>query len=188
MPGISGTLLCVPLPFDFDLNPSAIINHDCNRASQVALVVKNPPANAGDARSSSLIPGSGRSPGVGNGNPFRYSCLGNPMDRGAWWTPVHELQRVGHYWAHEHNKVAEFCESFLWITGPGGGVGYLLKLQQTSLDRIKCIFLWSQWTEFYPGFAKCLLQEVQSNEGRPVSSAQSSILANIPQGLAALYG
>ena len=48
-------------------------------------VVKNPPANAGDAGS---IPGSGRSPGVGNGNPLQYSCLGNPMDRGAWWATV----------------------------------------------------------------------------------------------------
>ena len=43
--------------------------------------VKNPPANAGDAGS---IPGSGRSPGGGNGNPLQYSCLGNPTDRGAW--------------------------------------------------------------------------------------------------------
>ena len=87
MPGVSGTLLCVPLRFaDFDLYPSAIINHNCHRAFQVALVVKNPPANAGDARGLGLIPGSGRSPGVGNGNPFWYSCLGNPMDRGAWWT------------------------------------------------------------------------------------------------------
>ena len=49
-------------------------------------VVKNPPANAGDAGS---IPGSGRSPGVGNGNPLQYSCLGNPMDRGAWWAAVY---------------------------------------------------------------------------------------------------
>ena len=45
-------------------------------------VVKNPPVNAGDAGS---IPGSGRSPGVGNGNPLQYSCLKNSMDRGAWW-------------------------------------------------------------------------------------------------------
>ena len=74
MPGVSGTLLCVPLPFaDFDLSPSAIINHNCNRAFQVAVVVKNPPANAGGARGLGLIPGSGRSPGVGHGNPFRYS-------------------------------------------------------------------------------------------------------------------
>ena len=48
-------------------------------------LVKNPPANARDA---GLIPGSGRSPGEGNGNPFQYSCLGTPMERGAWWTTV----------------------------------------------------------------------------------------------------
>ena len=48
--------------------------------------VKNPPAHAGDTGS---IPGSGRSPGEGNGNPLQYSCLGNPMDRGAWWAIVH---------------------------------------------------------------------------------------------------
>ena len=48
------------------------------------LVVKNPPANAGDTRNMGLIPGLGRSPEMGNGNPLQYSCLGNPMDRGAW--------------------------------------------------------------------------------------------------------
>ena len=56
---------------------------------QVALVVKNLPANAGDVRDTSLILGSGRSPGVGNGNQLQYSCLGNSMDREAWWAIVH---------------------------------------------------------------------------------------------------
>ena len=51
-------------------------------------VVKNPPANGGGARDSGLIPGSRRSPGEGNGNPLQYSCLGNPMDRGAWQATV----------------------------------------------------------------------------------------------------
>jgi len=49
-------------------------------------VVKNPPANAGDLGS---IPGLGKSPGGGNGNPLQYSCLGNLMDRGAWRATVH---------------------------------------------------------------------------------------------------
>ena len=57
-------------------------------ASQVVLVVKSPPANARDIREAGLIPGLGRSPGEGNGNPLQYSCLGNPMDRGAWWAAV----------------------------------------------------------------------------------------------------
>ena len=52
-------------------------------------VVKNPPANAGDPGDVDLIPGSRISPGVGNGNPLQDSCLGNPMDRGAWWATVH---------------------------------------------------------------------------------------------------
>ena len=56
-------------------------------------MVKNLPANAGDAGS---IPGLGRSPAEGNGNPLQYYCLGNPMDRGAWWATVHEVARVGH--------------------------------------------------------------------------------------------
>ena len=61
--------------------------------SQVVLVVKNPPANAGDSRGLGSTPESGRSPGEGLGNPFQYSCLGNPMDRGAWWAEVHEVTK-----------------------------------------------------------------------------------------------
>ena len=53
-------------------------------ASQVALEVKSPSANAGDVRDMGSILGSGGSPGEGEGNPLQYSCLGNPMDRGAW--------------------------------------------------------------------------------------------------------
>ena len=53
------------------------------------LSVKSPPANAGDLRNSGSIPGLGRSLGVGKGNPLQYSCLENPMDRGAWWATVH---------------------------------------------------------------------------------------------------
>ena len=52
-------------------------------------VVKNLPANVGDTRDMGLIPGSGRSPGGGNGNPLQYSCPENPRDRGAWWAAVY---------------------------------------------------------------------------------------------------
>ena len=52
-------------------------------------MVKNWPANAGNARDMGSIPGLGRSPGEGNGNPLQYSCLENPMDVGAWWDTVH---------------------------------------------------------------------------------------------------
>ena len=66
----------------------------------MVLLLKNPFANAGDARDVSSIPGSGRSSGVGSGNPLQ-SCLENPMDRGAWQATVHgdhkELDMTDHY-------------------------------------------------------------------------------------------
>ena len=89
-------------------------------ASQVALVVKNLPANAGDLRDVGLIPGSGRCPG-GNGNPLQYSCLENPMDRGAWQATVHRAAKSQTWlkrfstsssvlWTHEQ---LSFFSSFL---------------------------------------------------------------------------
>ena len=62
-------------------------------ASQVVPVVKNPPANAGDVRDMGSIPALGRSPGGGHGNPLQYSCLENPMDRGAWWAIVRGVSK-----------------------------------------------------------------------------------------------
>ena len=56
-------------------------------------MLKNPPANAGDARDVGSICGWGGSPGVGSGNPLQYSCLENPMDRGAWWAIVHGVAK-----------------------------------------------------------------------------------------------
>ena len=64
-----------------------------SRASQVALVVKNVPANAGDIRDAGSIPELGRSPGGAPGNPFQYSCLKNPMDRGAWRATLHGVTK-----------------------------------------------------------------------------------------------
>ena len=65
-------------------------------ASRVALVVKNPPANAGDIRDTGSIPGLGLSPGDGQPNPLQYSCLENPMDRGAWQAVVHSVSKSRH--------------------------------------------------------------------------------------------
>ena len=66
-------------------------------ASQVVLVVKNLPANAGDTRDMGSIPGSARSFGEGNGYPLQYSCLENFVDRGAWWAKVHGVTKS---WTH----------------------------------------------------------------------------------------
>ena len=56
-------------------------------------VIKNPPANAGAAGDVGSIPGSERVPGGGHGNPFQYSCLVNPKNRGAWWAAVHRVTK-----------------------------------------------------------------------------------------------
>ena len=65
-------------------------------ASQVALVVKNPPADSGDTGDAGLIPGLGRSPEGGNGNPLQYSCLENSIDRGAWRAIVPGVVKESH--------------------------------------------------------------------------------------------
>ena len=65
-------------------------------------MVKNPLANAGDIGDASQIPGSGRSPGGGRGNPLQYSSLENPMDRGAWWATVHRVAELGISEATKH--------------------------------------------------------------------------------------
>ena len=65
-------------------------------ASQLALVVKNLLASARDIRDTGLIPGSGRFPGGGHDNPLKYSCLENPMDRGALWATVHMITKTRH--------------------------------------------------------------------------------------------
>ena len=80
-------------------------------------MVQNPPANAGDT---SLIPGSGRSPGEGHGNPFQYSCLENPLDRGAWWATSHRSQRAGHHLSDLNiistgSQDKGFNETFTWF-------------------------------------------------------------------------
>ena len=63
-------------------------------ASQVALVVKNPPANARDLRNQGSIPGLGRSPGGEHGNPLQYCCLENPVDRAVWQATVHRVAEL----------------------------------------------------------------------------------------------
>ena len=65
----------------------------CTKCFPGGSVSKNPPINAGDARDLGSIPGSGRSHGETNGDPFQYSCLGNPMDRGAWQATVHRVTK-----------------------------------------------------------------------------------------------
>ena len=75
--------ICSPF-FPASLSSFPLARYPEVTLSDVVLVVKNPPANAEDTRDSGSVPGLGRSPGEGHGNPLQYSCLENPMDRGAW--------------------------------------------------------------------------------------------------------
>ena len=78
-------------------------------ASQMALVVKNLPANARDRRDTGSIPGSGRFPGEGNDNPLQYSCLESPRDRGVWWAAVQGVTK-SHTTEHtQHRYLGEYC-------------------------------------------------------------------------------
>ena len=70
----------------------------------MAQLVKNPPASAGDTRDQGSFPGSGRSPGEGNGDPLQYSCLGNPMDRGARQAMVHGGHKDSDITKSEHTR------------------------------------------------------------------------------------
>ena len=76
-------------------------------------MVKNLPASEGDLRDMGLIPGSGRSPGGGHGNPLQYSCLENPLDRGAWQAVVHRVTKNWPQWKQlstaQHYKVVQGC-------------------------------------------------------------------------------
>ena len=87
----------------------------------MVLVLKNPPANAGDVRDKGLVPGSGRFPGGGNGNPLQYSCPENPMDRGAWWAIVCGVARSDmteaayHAFMHAKKDVETFIQAHLRI-------------------------------------------------------------------------
>ena len=83
------------------------------RASQVALVVKNLLASAGEIRDISSIPGSRRSPGGRDGNPLQYSCLENPMDRGVRWVTVYKVAETNTTEAIQHTYMPLFIAPFL---------------------------------------------------------------------------
>ena len=84
--------------------------------SQVALVVKNPPASAGDVRDSGSISGSGRSPGGGHGNPLQYSCLENPMDRGVRQATVHRAAQSATTEATQYTQTITMLWFFFFST------------------------------------------------------------------------
>ena len=105
-------------------------------ASQVALVVKNQPTNAGNVRDKGLIPGLGRFPGGGHGDPLQYSWLENPMDRGAWWATVH---RVAQSWTRLKQLSTHACRGLLDGVRTQNGAKRKLSWNQGGLERGKSI-------------------------------------------------
>ena len=104
--------------------------------SQVVLVMKNQPTNSGDIRETALIPGSGRCPGGGHGNPLWCSCLENPMDRGAWWATVYRVAKSqtllkwlsmhAHMCTHAYIHVCTYTHIYTCL--------YLIKCTQKNTD------------------------------------------------------
>ena len=92
-------------------------------------VVKNPPANAGDA---GLTPGWGRSPGGGHGSPLQYCCLENPKDRRAWWLQFMGSQRAGHDWVIEHTHTHTHTHTTERLLCPGVPQGSSVPLGPNS--------------------------------------------------------
>ena len=122
----------------------------------MVLVIKNTPANVGDRRDVGSIPGSGRSPGrihflvfifgEGNGNPLQYSCLENPMDRGAWWAVVHGVAegraRLNDFTLTFHfhgleKEMATHSSVLAWRIPEMGEPGGLPSMESHSRTRLK---------------------------------------------------
>ena len=94
-------------------------------ASQVTLVVKNPAENAGGIRDAELIPGSGRFPGRGHGNPLQHSCLENPMSRGAWWATLHRVSK-SRTWLKQLSMHTYVCQFPFSSVGKFGVSDYII--------------------------------------------------------------
>ena len=96
-------------------------------------MVKNLPVDAGDVTDAGLIPGSGRSPEEGNGNPFQYSCLGNPVDRGAWWATDHGVAKESDTTSSLNNNHLERPSTSLVLEGLYSVSSVYLLLRPQSL-------------------------------------------------------
>ena len=100
--------------------------------SQVAPVVKNPPANARDAREVGSIPGLGRRPGEGNGNPLHYSCWEKSMGRGTWWAIVHEVTKSQTQRSTHTQQSRNFHSLVVWLSTKMTHIWSILLSQSSS--------------------------------------------------------
>ena len=141
--------------------------------SWVALVIKSPPANAGDTDS---IPGSGRSPGGGPGNPLRYSCMENPLVRGAWRATVHGVTK-----RHNQKDLAHTQGPLRPPDKQGGAQGSVLTNSPGDTDarehlRSRALSLLSNWNITTQIIPPACLDHSRSECSRPVALTLSGPL------------
>ena len=120
----------------------------CLLALQEALVVKNPPTNAGDIRNTGSTPGSGRSSGGGCGNPLQYSCLENPLDRRAWWATVHGISKSQTQlkWLSTYTQHQEKSEIFWYLAMTVTCLSMTVKsIYQSSLGYVPLVWMDLIW-------------------------------------------
>ena len=116
-----------------------------NRASQVALAVKNTSAHAGHAGDVGLISGSGTSPGRGHGYPLQYSCLENPMDRRAWWAIVHKVSKSRGMTEGPEHKFKEGREFGAQKALVKNGTSWMLLSPKPGCLELACSCFWQSY-------------------------------------------
>ena len=139
------------------------------RASQGALVVKKLRANAGDIKDMGSIPGSGRSPAIGNGNPLQNSCLDNPVDSGAWPVTVYEVAK-GQMRLSTHTTKISYPS-------------YHVKATRVYLIYHCWCWLWSAgWSgvSLFPTFPYCTLWKEYTIHREHVQSSLNSVSWELP--------
>ena len=142
----------------------------------MALVIRSLHVSAGDLRDAGSIPGSGRSPGGGNGNPLQCSCLENPMDRGAWWATVHgatksqtRLQRLRMYAQLHgcHSSLRSFLLCWSWSLG--------LWVSQKIHGSEETVLFTNAWL-FPASSYRCMFSGEEGNRGWNKTKMQSCSL------------
>ena len=128
-------------------------------------LIKNPPANAGDAGDADLIPGLGRYPGVGNGNPLQYSFLENSMDRGHWWITVHGVAKSWTWLSMSYLILGLGTHSLFFPFGSGSNNSSSIavgRIMTPSSPRDICPNTWDLW--MWRGFADVIKLRIWNGE------------------------
>ena len=145
-------------------------------------MVKNLRAIAGDA---GLISGSGRSPGGGNSNPLQYSCLGNPMNRGAWWATVHGVARVGHKTLN--NNLATKQKQWSKVLYYSLWIWFICHSERTCQASLSSVGKESSCSAGDPGLIPGLGRSSGEGIGYPLQYSWASLVGQLVKNLPAMW-